>query len=65
MLRPSMSDMLSNTQDCYSFVVSVAKRAREIADEAEENHEMLDEKPVQMAVNEFAEARHVPLRKRT
>ena len=39
MLRPAMIEMLKPDQDCYSFVVAVAKRARELADEAEEKHE--------------------------
>ena len=56
MLRPAMSDMLENDQDYYSFVVAVAKRAREIATEAEENKIFLEKKPVKLAVEEFAKA---------
>lgn len=54
MLRPAMSEILKNQQDCYSFVVAVAKRAREIASDAEEQHEILEEKPVSLAVEEFS-----------
>ena len=54
MLRPAMSEILKNQQDCYSFVVAVAKRAREIAGSAEEQHEILPDKPVSLAVEEFA-----------
>ena len=54
MLRPAMIEMLKPDQDCYSFVVAVAKRARELADEAEEKHEIIDEKPVRLAIDEFA-----------
>ena len=57
MLRPAMTSLLKPDQDCYSFVVGVAKRARDIADEAEEKHEILEEKPVQLAVEEFADGR--------
>lgn len=57
MLRPAMSEILEKTQDCYTFVVAVAKRAREIADESEEKHEILEEKPVRLAVDEFAEGK--------
>ena len=53
MLRPAMSDLIDDDQDTYAFVVAVAKRAREIANDAEERHEILEEKPVQMAVDEF------------
>lgn len=58
MLRPAMSDMLKNPQDYYTFVVSVAKRAREIAEEMEsENYpeEKKDLKPVKLALEEFAQ----------
>jgi DNA-directed RNA polymerase subunit omega len=48
-----MNEILKNNQDCYSFVVAVAKRAREIAISAEEQHEILEEKPVQLAVEEL------------
>lgn len=58
MLRPAMSEILDNkNNDCYTFVVAVAKRARELADESEENHEILEEKPVRLAVDEFAEGK--------
>lgn len=53
MLRPSMNEILKNNQDCYAFVVAVAKRAREIAISAEEQREILEEKPVQLAVEEL------------
>ena len=54
MLRPSMNEILERKQDCYAFVVAVAKRAREIADESEERHEILEMKPVKLSVDEFA-----------
>ena len=54
MLRPSMNEILERKQDCYNFVVAVAKRAREIADESEEQHEILEMKPVKLSVDEFA-----------
>ena len=52
MSRPSVDDMLSGKQSRYSLVIAVAKRAREIAQTAEDNGEILTEKPVNMAVNE-------------
>lgn len=54
MLRPAMSEILDRNQDCYAFVVAVAKRARDLADNAEEQHEILEGKPVKLAVDEFA-----------
>ena len=52
--KPAVSDILKNNESYYSLVVAVAKRAREIASEAELNGEILVEKPVQIAVEEFA-----------
>ncbi len=54
MLRPAITQMISKNESCYSLVVGVAKRAREIADELYENGEILEEKPVKTAVDEFA-----------
>lgn len=57
MLRPAMSEILEKKQDCYTFVVAVAKRAREIADASEEKGEILELKPVKLSVDEFAEGK--------
>lgn len=54
MHRPSATDILQPDQSYYSLVIGVAKRARAIAEEAEEKGEILIEKPVQLAVEEFA-----------
>lgn len=54
MLKPAItSHILKPGQSYYSLVVAVAKRARQIAEEAEQEHEILVEKPVQIAVEEF------------
>ena len=55
MLRPAMNDSLEEGQSYCSFVIAVAKRAREIAEDAIENGTMLNEKPVDLAVNDFAD----------
>ena len=52
-----MNEILERKQDCYTFVVAVAKRAREIADQSEEQHEILEMKPVKLSVDEFAEGK--------
>ena len=57
MLKPSLNELMENGQDTYSFVVAVAKRAREIANDSEERHEILEDKPVKLAVDEFASGR--------
>lgn len=54
MLRPAITQMITKNESCYSLVIGVAKRAREIANELYENGEILEEKPVKTAVDEFA-----------
>ncbi|MDE5946092.1 MAG: DNA-directed RNA polymerase subunit omega [Oscillospiraceae bacterium] len=56
MLRPSVNQIISKNESCYSLVIAVAKRAREIADEiaSDKNDKTLEEKPVKTAVEEFA-----------
>ncbi|MBQ9111409.1 MAG: DNA-directed RNA polymerase subunit omega [Oscillospiraceae bacterium] len=54
MLRPAMTQMITKNESCYSLVIGVAKRAREIAEELYENNMTLEEKPVKTAVDEFA-----------
>lgn len=54
MLRPSLYDIINEDQCYYSFVIAVAKRAREIVDEYNTKKEILSEKPVNLAVNQFA-----------
>ncbi len=54
MLRPAVCQILKNNESTYSLVIAVAKRAREITDDAFEKKTVLDEKPVKTAVDEFA-----------
>ena len=54
MLRPAVCQILKNNESYYSLVIAVAKRAREITDEASESESALEEKPVKTAVDEFA-----------
>ena len=53
MLRPTDIENLKGNNSRYAVVVGVAKRAREIADEAEANGVILTEKPVSLAINDF------------
>ncbi|MBR2283140.1 MAG: DNA-directed RNA polymerase subunit omega [Ruminococcus sp.] len=57
MLRPAVNQIISKNESCYSLVIAVAKRAREIADELSEKGEPLEEKPVKTAVEELASGR--------
>lgn len=54
MLKPSMYQIINKNDNYYEFVVAVSQRAREIVDIAELEDLQLTEKPVQIAVEEFA-----------
>lgn len=54
MNRPSMAEILKPGESYYSLVVAVAKRARELVDNACDSGEIIAEKPVSLAVDEFA-----------
>lgn len=55
MIKP-IADLLTEPgQSRYALCVGVSKRAREIASKAEEQGEVLDEKPVELAVEELEE----------
>ncbi len=58
MLKPSADLIIPPEQSRYSLVVAVAKRARQIASEAEMRGEILVEKPVDLAVQDFANHRY-------
>lgn len=54
MLRPAVNQIISKNESCYSLVIAVAKRAREISETLCKNGETLEEKPVKTAVEEIA-----------
>lgn len=57
MLYPAMSSLLKNIKSRYLLVNVVARRARQIAIEAEETNQPLTEKPVTLAIREVAEGK--------
>ena len=57
MLYPPIADLLENVDGRYLLVNVVAKRARQIAEEANEFGEELTEKPVTLAIREVAEGK--------
>lgn len=57
MRKLSVEDILKGNENCYSFVVAIAKRARQISEKANDEGKILDEKPVQLAVKEFVEGK--------
>ena len=57
MLYPAMSLLNKYVENRYLLVNVVARRARQIAADAEMHGEHLYEKPVTMAINEVAEGK--------
>lgn len=53
MLKPSTDERMQGTTGNYGFVVGIAKRARQLTEEIEEKGEIVTEKPVSMAVEEY------------
>lgn len=54
MLYPAMKDLLKKVPSRYELVNVVAHRARQISSEAEMSGEVLDDKPVSIAIREVA-----------
>ena len=54
MLRPAVNQIITKNESCYSLVIAVAKRARQISEDLYQNGETLEEKPVKTAVEELA-----------
>ena len=53
MFNPDLRGVLQNHLSRYSLVTATAKRAREIAEEAEENKQIITDKPVSLALEEI------------
>lgn len=58
MINIDLKPLLKGGISRYSLVVAVAKRSRQIADEAKENGEILVEKPVSLAIEDFLEDKY-------
>ena len=57
MLYPPVPELLKNVDSRYLLVNVVAHRARQIAAEAEEFNEELEDKPVTIAIHEVADGK--------
>ena len=57
MLYPSMSKLNSRIPNRYMLVNVVARRARQIAEDAEDAGIQLEEKPVTLAIHEVADGK--------
>lgn len=55
MLKPSDIENLKGNHSRYAVVIGVAKRARDIAQNAEDSDTILIEKPVSLAISDFTE----------
>ncbi len=53
MLKPNDIENIQGTNSRYAVVIGVAKRAREIAETAEQEQNILIEKPVSLAIEDF------------
>lgn len=53
MFNPDLRNVLKNHLSRYSLVTATAKRAREIAEDAEANKIAMTEKPVSVALEEI------------
>lgn len=59
MILYPMNELLTNIESRYELVNLVAHRARQLASEAEETGEQLEDKPVTIALNEAWEGKLV------
>ncbi|MBQ4338164.1 MAG: DNA-directed RNA polymerase subunit omega [Clostridia bacterium] len=59
MTNPDMKKLLKNNISRYSLVIATAKRARAIAEKAEEDKVIMVEKPVTLAVDEIQRGDYV------
>ena len=57
MIYPAMSKLTAHVPNRYMLVDVVARRARQIAEAAEETGEHLEEKSVTLAIHEVAEGK--------
>ncbi len=57
MFNPDLRGVLKDHLSRYSLVTATAKRAREIAETAEENKEIMTEKPVSVALEEILDGK--------
>jgi DNA-directed RNA polymerase subunit omega len=59
MFNPDLRNVLKNHLSRYSLVTATAKRAREIAEDAEANKIAMTEKPVSIALEEILNGEYV------
>ncbi len=58
MFNPDLRNVLKDHTSRYSLVTAIAKRAREISADAQENEEILNDKPVSIALDEIINGKY-------
>lgn len=58
MFNPDLSPILKDHLSRYSLVTAAAKRAREISQKAEDDGEILIEKPISLALDDFLSGKY-------
>lgn len=58
MLNPDLRPILTDHLSRYSLVIATAKLARRVVEEAEESEEILEEKPVTIALNKILDGEY-------
>lgn len=53
MMNPDLRLLLKGNISRYSLVTATAKRAREIVNDAKDNNEIIEEKPISLAIDEL------------
>ena len=56
-INRTIDDIFEMTESRYSLVNAISKKAREIADEAESNNDVLYRKPVNMVIDRLLDGR--------
>ena len=59
MLNPAIGKLINNYKNRYELVLEIAKRSRKISEKAENEGEIIIEKPVTLAMNELAREKHL------
>lgn len=54
MLNPAIGKLIGDTDNRYKLVIEISKKAREIAEKAESENEILLVKPVSLAIEAVA-----------
>ena len=57
MLKSEIAQLLNECESVYSLVIAIAKRSRDVANDALEDKVILNDKPVNIAIDEFGSHR--------